>query len=106
MSGLEGALESALTHMLAKAKHDINEGFKLAMGTARAFNNACLWCMKEPMLSPDHARSYSWFTLWSLHNQGQIGQRKPWHTHVDIQEAMDIFQQVKRLLEACESLEV
>ena len=55
VSTLEGAMENALTPMLAKAKNDIKEGFKLAVETARAFNNACLWSMKDPLPHPKHA---------------------------------------------------
>ena len=49
ISTLDGALDGALTPLLAKSKHDFEDGFKLAVETARAFNSSCLWSMKvEP----------------------------------------------------------
>ena len=62
VAGLEGAIEDALTPMLEKAKYVVNEGFKLATETARAFNSACMWSIVM-LPSPEHAGSYSWFTV-------------------------------------------
>lgn len=92
-------MENALTPMLAKAKNDIKEGFKLAVDTTRAFNSACLWSLAT-LPHPEHAGDYSWFSLWSLHNMGKTQPRLPWHHHLDIQEAADVFRHVQSLITA------
>ena len=50
--------------------------------------------------SPEYMGDYSWFSLWSLHNNGQILTRKPWHQKVYLQEAQDIQKQILRLFDA------
>ena len=55
--------------------------------------------MSELEPSPEYAGNYSWFSLCSLHNQGQIEQRKPWHQKVYLQEAQDAWKQIKRLID-------
>ena len=50
--------------------------------------------------SPEYMGDYSWFSLWSLHNNGQILIRRPWHQKVYLQEAQDIQKQIQRLIDA------
>ena len=53
-----------------------------------------------PLPHREYAGNHSWFRQWSLYNQGQIEQRKPWHQFVNFQEALDIFKKVERLIKA------
>jgi hypothetical protein len=85
--------------VIEKTKCEFIEGFKSALETARIFNNVCTWSMTM-LPHPEYAGNYSWFSQWSLHNRGQIEQRKPWHQTINFKEAEDIFQKVERLIEA------
>ena len=81
----------------AKIKQKIKDLFEKGQKWARIvglhFNLMSIWSI---MITPSIPGSYSWYNL----RRGKEVTREPWHQHVVIQEAQDVFGRLEQLKEA------
>jgi hypothetical protein len=68
-------------------------GQRWALKVDELYNLMAIWSI---MIAPTIKGSYSWYNL----RRGKEVTREPWHQHVDIQEAQDVFRRLEQLKEA------
>jgi hypothetical protein len=68
-------------------------GQKWALKVGELYNLMAIWSI---MITPTIQGSYSWYNL----RRGKEVIREPWHQHVDIKEAQDVFRRLEQLKEA------
>jgi hypothetical protein len=71
----------------------LEKGQKWVLKVGELYNLMAIWSI---MITPTIQGSYSWYNL----RRGEEVIREPWHQHVDIKVAQDVFRRLEQLKEA------